>query len=196
MKNKILIISILFIIITFSLTLSCFAGMDFTVTDELIENCNSISNGRDYIILTDNYTCYVLFLPTNVSRVYISNGRLYNYTDGTTNGLFDLYTANNNVLSDGGDGTSYDRISTFSFWYSTIDIMNGTTGDTVFFQKTPVTEQTTKPTILYPILEKTEMKEPIITTIVGLAKLLIPLLICLIGFWKAWQLLSKTLYKA
>ena len=61
---------------------------------------------------------------------------------------------------------------------------------TDFFFNTPVTG------ILAPILEKVEMSEPILTTVVGLVGLLIPLLICLLGFWKAWGLLSKILHKS
>lgn len=64
--------------------------------------------------------------------------------------------------------------------------------ESVFFQQTPVTEQT----VLTPILEGMEMNQLITTTIIGLAVLLIPLLICLIGFWKAWRLLLKILHKS
>lgn len=49
---------------------------------------------------------------------------------------------------------------------------------------------------LAPIVGKLEIATPITTTLVGLVKLLIPLLICLVGFWKAWQFLSTLLRKA
>lgn len=79
---------------------------------------------------------------------------------------------------------------------SGVDIYSNNSYTEIFFQKTPVAETEEIQKVLFPILEKVEMKEPIVTTIVGLAKLLIPLLICLLGFWKACRLLSKILHKS
>lgn len=59
-----------------------------------------------------------------------------------------------------------------------------------FFLKAPVTGT------LAPILERVEMMEPIVTTISGTLKLLIPFLVSLIAFWKAWQVFSRVLHHA
>lgn len=73
--------------------------------------------------------------------------------------------------------------------YSSINIYGDNTY-TDFFFKSPVTGT------LAPILERVEMMEPIATTISGTLKLLIPFLVSLIAFWKAWQVFSRVLHHA
>lgn len=73
--------------------------------------------------------------------------------------------------------------------YSSKGIYNN--DGTTFFMNPPVQQG-----VVAQKLEEVEMLDPITTTLVGLAKLLIPLLICLLGFWKAWQLLLKILHKS
>ncbi len=169
--HKVLPILAIFILVTFVfINNNCFAGMDFTVTDEIIKKSENIAGINNYIILTDYSTVFLLVLPTDVSRVYVEKssgygGEIYNYINNTTNnGLFTLYRLSNNEFIGGTTHITFNQVRTFSFWYSTIDIMEGSKGDTVFFQKTPV--------VVIPILETAEQ---IPTAMATTLRLIIPI---------------------
>ena len=213
MKNKLLftLLFMLFIILfTFnSYCLAVTVDENCTISDNVIELLNNYvsidengcyyqtgSNVRttatNYMVWAGKYDCFLFYF---FDSGYI-DGNNFVWTSNASSSEYNHFW-----IEIYKDGTFHSKCNPEhksgpnDIWYPyfidcTTSLYNS--DGTVFLQPAPVTEQT----ILTPILEKMEMKEPIITTIVGLAKLLIPLLICLIGFWKAWKLLSKTLYNA
>lgn len=205
MKNKILTISIIFILLTFVfISNNVFATSlsdypDFPVPTTVGGNSPNNYRRLNYIYLgPNNNTFLVSYFYTYVSNkkpVIIADEAItYNYTGSST--YYYTYILNNDDSTwssyDNGTSESGNTISHtpyYDIYYSEIDIYNKS-GDIVF-QVPPVQQR-----VVAQKLEGVEMKEPIITTIVGLAKLLIPFLICLIGFWKGWQLLLKILHKS
>lgn len=222
MKNKILTISIIFILISF-----IFINNVFAYSEEFEYNSNTytfyIPDGAYNkiqeldLVAKENYYYFAAGANSQV-YVYLFPSPVNCFlTKGTNNTDFDFSSfegAYYIVLSESGSinsslrtisslqqSSAYGKMAERKFYYSsTVNIYTDSSCTDYFFQQPPeeipeIPEETTpETTTLKLILEKVEMKEPIMTTIVGLAKLLIPLLICLIGFWKAWRLLSKTLY--
>lgn len=211
MKNKILTISIVFILISFifinnnifaseindnSLIVDGYDMSDaynyFTVDDAFVI---VHSWGTQYYLVVPNspgYTAYCAISSTNAVLYYNEN---WNELSGHAY-TFYLYNPENLKFEYAWTGNTGDWTldnGALIFGYASKGVYNQ--DHTTFFMNPPVAEQQ-EITTLKPILEKVEMKEPIVTTIVGLAKLLIPLLICLLGFWKAWRLLSKILHKS
>lgn len=211
MKNKILAISIIFILLSFLfINNSVFAT---ETTNTLIVDGHDMSDIYNYfspddaffIYIAPETTSYFFYKPTangytsHVSLFSTSNEATVQYYDSSWNYYghvkfysFDTSTEKFNFAWE-GDVNGDHNISNMNIVYSSKGIYNS--DHTTFFMNPPVTEQP-ETTTLKPILEKVEMKQPIITTIVGLAKLLIPFLVCLIAFWKAWQLLLKILHKS
>lgn len=151
----------------------------------------SYSNGHVIMVLATGEGVWV-----NVNGNGIGNSFRTSY-DSSTPLTLQQYIFKDHVWSVDGTNTGTHGYFNEAIYYSD-DIINtdGTvfvSGMRSFFQSTPATTSTT---VLATILGKMEMNQQITTTIVGLAVLLIPLLICLIGFWKAWQLLLKMLHKS
>ena len=124
-------------------------------------------------------------------RIDISGGAWLNYD------LYIFDSSNYEFVYHSSQGFNYSGVKEFIYSSKDIKIERGSSD--VFFQQTPVLTSSILiqvETSLAQELEKVEMTQEITTTIVGLAKLLIPLLICLLGFCKAWQLLSRLLHKA
>ena len=67
---------------------------------------------------------------------------------------------------------------------------------TVFFKAPTVEIPIVEKTTIAEKLEGVELEKPIITEIIGLCKYIIPLLVCLIGLYKAFKMLCTTLRKA
>lgn len=201
MKNKILIISIFFLLSSFVLTTICFAGTtyDLTTIDYIGEkNYNwAVYEGKDgkyylAVCIESGYQVLTVYEDNIFASMSgrLSNKGGINYYELTANGSINLVCEKpTNAI------TEYEYSTIL---YSSSDVMVNNGG--LFFQQTPVDKQAlTLPLeekVLAPIMEKVEMKEPIMITIVGLAKLLIPLLIYLLGFWKAWQVFLKILHKS
>ena len=203
--RKCFIIFSLVLLLLFSFTVNCFAANDTYV----------LQNGDELSIppIPENlvpYT-YVLYYQPELNWVHFyfsvvegSRFVLVNQTNGYY--MLECLDANGNKLEIHKMGTGNGYAQWTDWFYNSdnaglkVDCFNNglvtanrdirSSDGSIFFQVTPVTGT------LAPILEKVEMKETITTTIVGLAVLLIPLLICLIGFWKAWKLLSKILHKS
>lgn len=193
MKNKILSIFLIVILISF-----CFINSVFAVTTNvpesflnLIYNTEDYKSGNYFLMVTENDTTKykVYFIPKNDNlKVYCDGSKIY----------FNPSVSGVKVYGAGDTGLG-SLIGTYSFssekymhdssnlFFAEFDVYTDSTYSDFFFDT---------PTVLFQVLEKVEMTQEITTTIVGLAKLLIPLLVCLIGFWKAWQALSKQLHKA
>ena len=199
MKNKILTVFLVVILISFCfIGNNAFASSTFTFTDRFgnertvpsFPESDIISSSNSFAVVnTGNYknTLYVatgdgffydvgfICCSTECYMVYIVNGEYVVQPD--------ICSANSRLCNAGE--LCYFSTGLYDGIYKNKLVVEAG-GD--FFQLAPLT--------LQPILEKVEMTQEITTTIVGLAKLLIPLLICLLGFCKAWQLLSKLLHKA
>lgn len=195
MKRFLIFFSFLFVSIFLFIGTSYAAEVDLPSVPEVSEQY------VHYILYEQNNNygpCVLVFAsdtPFEITRSYIkyewvitinfdSNINCYTFTlNDDKNGWKQLnFQEDKNIIEKGFSGEGGVYLATF-------DIYASKTGDEFFFQRTPVT-------VLAPILEKVEMNQQITTTIVGLAVLLIPLLICLIGFWKACRLLSKILHKS
>ena len=138
---------------------------------------------NSYFILKDaGGGIYLIYTTSTLSHVVYAEGKLY-FKDG--NASFGSYVLSKDTWSF-DTKTGLFKGANFTFLYSKFDIYDG--NDNVFFQRTPVGQ-------LVKVVTLEEAKE-IPLTIVGLAKFLIPLLICLISFWKGWQILSRILHRA
>lgn len=197
LKNKAFII-LAMLIITLFVTSSKVFGYSFTYDNKKFNtieidklDVSNFGNTGDFCIVKSSKAPhgYYLFLMPNdfhvkvryrddLKRIYLD----YNYTY---------------LKVEFGD----DELTTFNSWYESsfddnIDSVVYTTFDIydqsneVVFQKTPVVQG-----ILAEVVTLEEAQE-IPATIVGLAGLLIALLVCLIGFRKGWNRLSRILHKA
>lgn len=212
MKNKIFIISFIFILLSFI----CFNNSVFADTADSSEKL--IIDGYDmsdvynyfspddafYIFCYKDWVSYQIFKPDG--NGYNSYNAVYktkvdNNEDRTVIGSYndkwevceryDVYAYNikTNKFEYKYNGTLNGDTHTgcINIKYSSKGIYNE--DHKSFFFKTP-------PTLLAQKLEKVEMTQEITTTLVGLAKYLIPLLVSLLAFWKAWQILCYLLGKA
>lgn len=195
LKNKILVIFMLILLLlTFGIT-NCFASTtlinSLNVRDyyALVEEyfANKGWTIYDYIITSEESKAYIYIYPSETYRCYIE-GSLIKTEACKIFAFEDIDNPMSYELVDGRNFVGYTNANCI-IW-SSFDINNS--DGTLFFQRTPLSQG-----ILAPIMgeAKPKMKE-ITTTLVGLAKLLIPLLVCLIGFLKALQLLSKILRQA
>lgn len=159
------------------------------------------NNNYKFFVYCGDSLLHVYFFPKNMDiKIWKSNsggGFQSNYESITdfsciyysineSDGLINTTDKNRTSFTNARSG--YYVSGSNHYFYTNINIYTDNTCTAFFFQIAPLT--------LEPILGKVEMTQEITTTIVGLAKLLIPLLICLLGFWKAWQLLSRLLHKA
>ena len=217
MKNKILTISIIFILLSLVFINNCFAFSETININGNSYNCFIPDKAYNTMITLEEYNnsnykflancgdsqLHVYFFPKDMDiKIWKSNtvgGYQSNYASienfsciyysiWENSGSINTTDKNRTDFASANGSYGYYVNGSNHYFYTNINIYNDNTC-TDFFFKAPVT-------VLVPVLEKMEMKEPIVTTIVGLAKLLIPLLICLIAFWKAWRLLSRILHKS
>lgn len=206
MKNKILAISIILLLSFIFISSNVYASETGYVSppDKIIEELESKeyynNPDYDYLVYKWNSNYSILFVEkTDTLKFYTYIGNhVYINANEAFNGYLFTYDSSYTLTSSEEvvNATWRDRNCGFidnNVGVSSMNIYTDNTFTEIFFQGSPVTEPATE---LAPILEKVEMMEPIITTIVGLAKLLIPLLICLLGFWKAWRLLLKIFHKS
>lgn len=216
--KRFLIISIIVLIALLTLTVNCFASYDFPSVDGLeFEHAYYgyfISEVYTYDSVLNKTARYTrLHVYSSDDKNTIDNVVLNHFTEQEGIDAISITSPNGPVrtsvyiLYDTGwkynQGMDLSANTTATFvrndietlgseiimYESSTDIRENGSTSNLFFPAAPVT-------VLAPILEEVEMNQPITTTIVGLAKLLIPLLICLIGFWKAWRLLSRMLHKS
>lgn len=209
MKNKILTITFLFLFVLLIFNVNSYASNSLIVEEHDMSDIYNHFSTDDafFIYIAPGTTKYFFYKPTSAypNHTYYNSrfsentkGTIF-YCDSSFNQAYkyEFYSYNTSTQKFEyqwtGDIDGGHNISNMIIVYSSKGIYNA--DHTTFFINPPVAEQP-ETTTLKPILEKVEMKEPIMTTIVGLAKLLIPFLICLIGFWKAWQLLLKILHKS
>lgn len=215
MKNKIIILSIILLLFSFIfINNSVFAE---TKTNSLIVDDYDFSDIYNYFSTDEAFFIYQLsdgniffykpYSDFDSYKVHLireddsSTARIF-YTDDSFDYarhcsfyIFDTSTQKFN-LSWSGDMVISHNISNMTILYSSQGIYNS--DKTTFFFKAPVTvvPETEIQGTLAPILERVEMMEPIVTTISGTLKLLIPFLVSLIAFWKAWQVFSRVLHHA
>ena len=213
MKNKILKISIILILLSFIFVNKNVFGASYDLSDYK----NHIGSNSWLIAYDETNNIFYLFVAYGSGKNFIggiktiddvnylnygiacsaSSGSYwaqaqYNYTVYTFDSSTSMFT--NPKLFTPGSSFLFD--SSMLFIASNTDYYYWENG-TPFFQATPVPSMVHIATgVVDKALEKVEMTQEITTTIVGLAKYLIPLLICLLGFWKAWQILSHSLHKA
>lgn len=203
MKNKILAVFFIFILISY-----CFIGTSVYATNYDLSDYENkdLMNGSWFIYYDQSSNLIYLVTSDSTSRPYLtcylsggydwsSMGKLgdysnmggfYKYTFNLSTNTFENKKHIDNGCLNFGDPT--DKIIA-----SGCDLYRYQSF-TSFFQPTPVPSMVNIP--IAKELEKVEMTQEITTTLVGLAKYLIPLLVSLLAFWKAWQILSHSLHKA
>ena len=128
-------------------------------------------------------------------KVYSSSGQLNKFRTAGPAFLWKVDTwfiANSRTLDEGGT-TYYPSAASDDciLLYANHDIINDFNG-TVFFSKTlPVSQKDMK-----EVLKENPPLSLMSPLIRGIIPYLIGLVIASVGFWKAWQFLSKTLQKA
>jgi hypothetical protein len=217
MKNEFFINKILPVLSVFILVIFCFTSNVFAYDTVSTDNItyNFPDKITDYLKNTEyfneNYTCfgfywnnqkyYVFFFEKTEKlkiHFYKQNGYWSFFLDSYSNGCHMIFDNSGNFEQKvAGGGHVTDGYICYE-WFGnaitsdTILMANGDLykeDDSLFFQLPPQT-------ILRKVMEVEAEKKEITTTLVGLARLLIPFLICLIGFWKAWRLLLRILQKA
>ena len=208
MKSKILITFSLVLLILLSLTVNCFAVSDYpsiksiSTIDGLYINYFIFTKNNDVravVISTDNSSAF-----SKVTINYNSWNTRFNIWNSSdedlnmyyfilNNGEWETFSASSIVSA----GTkAIVSISDSVVVESTVDIYksynssNDGSIDEIFFQKTPV------PSTLVEVLEMSKPKEMFQTMIRGIIPYLIALVVGLVAFWKAWQILLKELRKA
>ena len=197
LKNKILVIFMLILLLlTFGIT-NCFASVAVdssngqTIYNKVVTYCNSNNiTIYDYIITSDGYVYvatqsdYEMFINHlwDGDFIFCKGCMIFEFSDAET---FKIAVSSSN-------GSNYTEVTADegkNITYSSYDVLDNE--GTLFFQVTPLGVGS-----LALIAMRLNLTEEITTTLVGLLKLLIPFLICLIGFWKGWHLLLKILRKA
>lgn len=225
MKNKILSIFLIFILTSFCFIGNSVLATTTNNTITAVCNTSNPHNGETLTyILPENMTAsshvlvcwsgiygkWCLYVARNwsdntVFRLDSTYKYLFAYDKKSdTTYDFDVY-----VYQSGTDNLpTFDKTAKNLYWNGLIYENGGlpnisVTTDDVYFADNSLCNVASSdvnfffPNLMVaPALEKVEMTQEITTTIVGLAKYLIPLLICLLGFWKAWQILSHSLHKA
>lgn len=200
-KNKVLkIVIFLLLLLTFFITNS-FASTtlinslnvrDYYAIAEEFANSYDYTI-YDYIITSSEDEAYIYIYPTEEYRCNIIYSSRYSQNLIQTESckilaFKDVNNPNSYTLVDGHDYVGYTNADCI-IW-SSFDIYNE--DSTLFFQVTPLSKG-----ILAPIMgEVKPITKEIVITLVGLLKLLIPFLICLLGFWKGWKILLKILHQA
>lgn len=203
-----------FILILFLFSLICFSSSKVSATndkyffyEEQIYYYNLPEGCQNYIIAYDSNNTFFIFYTKDKNGVFNYGTRggfpsVQYYTDksySTTKEYYRNYYKLSPITRE--DGTlfldfancnslrPYDTYSNcLGLIHSSVDIYDMSDSNKVVFQGPPVGT-------LAKVVTLEEAKE-IPITIVGLAKSLIPLLICLISFWKGWQILSRILHRA
>ena len=198
MKNKILTISIIFILLSFIFINSCFAYSSSNSVQTLFSACTNYLDDHnityyDYVVLEKyNAKEYIFIFLTNSNYTFKANTSK-NYISANYNIIFhfDSNEEDLSVFSSNTGSTVYDIFSLSMFYptYSTFDIYNSS--NALFFQLTPV-----PPSTLVEALEISKPKETFQTMMSGIIPYLIALVVGLVAFWKAWQLLLKELRRA
>lgn len=207
MKNKILSISIIFILLSFIFINNIiFASTTFTFTDRFGVERTVPSFPQDEVLGDKSFYHYAIVkLGNNKNGLYIASGDGYFYNKGTT----DLYCSTQCYMASISDGEyvlsdtickakerlcSYNEICYFSG--GLFDGLDSTTytlepmGD-FFFHQTPVTEIT-----LAQELEKIQVQEMWKTLMKNVVVSLVVFLVGLVAFLKAWNWLKTQLHKA
>ena len=197
MKNKKIFITSFFIL------LILFTNFSFCLASESLPNTNIDSNPYYFVFKFKENT----FLITTTNKDFVVGGAgtleqgivFYLKTkDYNSYLLSDTYWSSC-LLSDYSLSEDDGRIVTkptseLEMLYSNFNLKYDSycadlTGNEYFFQKTPAL------TLLNQTLEEVEMNL-VMKEILGLAKYLKPLLICLLSFWKGWKFFSEILHKA
>lgn len=197
MKNKkiLIILSLVLLILTLNFS-CCFASSDIPsihVDDYSYYFVFSYS-GNTFLITTSNTDfpvgastsfedCTIFYLKSSQYNSYILSDNSWSSCDLST---YNLVESDGRIVFKPGTGLQMMH-SNFDLKYDSY--WSGILGEEFFFLLTPHS-------VIRVKVMGVEMAKPVMTTIVGLVKLLIPLLIFLVGFWKAWAFLSKTLRQA
>lgn len=212
MKNKILIITIIFVLISFLFINNSFAVANYPDVAETVESFGHLY--RKYIVISCNNNgeeMILLWVFGCSSESLIENSRfeitetgvdiVVSSLDLTANGG-SLQYQSYNILDGKWNAHGYSYLNngqTKTLGTGATDGVNlkiYESSHPVYYKGTDTIFSTEPPMILSGIVKEMEMMEPIVTTLLGLLGLLIPLLICLIGFWKVWSLLSRILHKS
>lgn len=198
MKKSFVIFSSVLIILLFS-TISCFATEDITFPE-----IPTIEDAIDYeYVVVERLSDHTYWL----SLFYSKDGELnskHTYSDGDCNIknnnsfriYYDSYKLLDNTWSyistrniNSGDTYEYssDNIDAKKYIYSNVNIYN--TDGSIFFQPPPATT-------LAAVLEEAQAVKNFQTMMSGIIPYLIALVVGLVAFWKAWQLLLIELRKA
>lgn len=148
-----------------------------------------IVDGYEFHIDTNGGDFFKLTLQKSGSTTIDISGSVtyycYEYSD--TNDVWELVSRTKHNIGVPMCWNEYSDVFSSNF-----DIYSNRRANAgLFFQQTPLVELE-----LAPVVERINLTTEITTTITGLVGLLIPLLICLIGFWKGWHLLSNLLHRA
>lgn len=216
MKNKILAISIIFILLSFIFI----NNSVFAASYDLSDYENHVGSNAYLIAYDETDKIFYLFVSANSGTKYFIGGSAtvedskyisYGIACSGSYGSWQGNQCNYYVYTFDSSTNTFTNKTTYypssQFYFDNNMLIIATNTDyyhwentTPFFQATPLPSVVyIQPLTIAEEMEKMkvqELSQTIVTTIVGLAKYLIPLLICLLGFWKAWKLLSKTLRKA
>ena len=194
-KYKLDSICTLILFILLSSFVSCFASVDFEfdgVDYSFADFPFDTSDPNLHYVLLHNYYGYCVYysLSSDFERFVFDDSRsqgVLSAFDSTGVRVGDIYISDYNTDSDTwGDCREWGDVTGTNFTFLKSNCPVYDTEGKVFFSVTPLAQ----------VVSKVELTQGITTTIVGLVKLLIPLLIFLVGFWKAWAFLSKTLRQA
>lgn len=197
-NKKIFIVFLLTVTFLFFINnLYCFGYTDplinsgtisYTLTDEDIEKCESIADGRPFFIATNNSNSWVVIGSTLDSYFYITDGTFY-----CSSGQYyfkDLYSATSlNNMSLVNNGYLKSCETAFSYYYTSKDIKKE---DDVFFHQSPQGIIAT----LVEEIQKTGIMGQVMKEILGVLPLIIVVVVSLVGLRKALQMLSMLLHKA
>ena len=200
MKNKILTISIIFILLTFVfINTNVFAGN----LGDLNVDITTISHTQyGYVIYksTDG-NIYLACSPDSIhpNATYTNNHICFSGTSGYSSGsswITKVYKINSDnsitFIADQQPGNSSDyKVS--EVYYSDRDIYTQNKAS-LFFLATPIPDPI--PETLAGVLEMSNPTQTFQTMMRGIIPYLIALVVGLVAFWKAWQLLLKELRKA
>ena len=209
MKNKILTITVIFILLSFIfINTNVFAT---ETTNTLIVDGHDMSDIYNYfspddaffIYIAPGTTSYFFYKPTG--NGYTSHVSLFStketatvlYCNSSWNyyGHVNFYSFDTSTerfkLAWEGDCNGDHNISNMNIVYASKGIYNA--DHETFFMNPPAPPV---PTTLAGVLEATNPTQTFQTMIHGIIPYLIALVVGLVAFWKAWQLLLKELRKA
>lgn len=197
MKSKIKIVAIwtLILFILLSSFVSCFASVDFEFDGVDYSFADFPFDTSDpnlhYVLLHNNYGyCVYYSLSSDFEKfVFDDSGSqsILSALGSTGELVVNPYISDYDTGSDKwGACREWGAVGGVDFTFLKSNCPVYDTEGKVFFAVTPLAQ----------IVSKVELTQEITTTIVGLLKLLIPLLICLLSFWKGWKFFLEILHKA